>query len=693
MSKVLFTTEMFKNVNDELQFHFDVMSHQHLYFTDCDVDEMWHLYLDSLNDSIYRKKQFHDCSACRSWFKKMAGVISIDDNGTVTTMWSGNTLNEYKETFNKLHNYVMNNFHIKSPFLVSHDEIGIESSIIEEDGYFTKHYHFFTQVPSKYVKQSKIVNKELANLQTNRATLENSIDLISLDAINTVLELIGDNNLYRGNIWEADLKRFKEIKTLALDLSEKSDNVMDIFFWNNSLNVGDRISKIKNSSIGVLLIDLTNAMDIDLALKRYEDIVAPSNYQRPKEIFTTDMVDQAQEKIKELGYIDSLQRRYAIIDDLSINDVLYVDKGISNLFKDLSGFFDKLRSGAIIEQKRTEGVPTISLSDFIENIIPEADDISIYAASNLTGNFVSLIAPENIDAPSMFQWSNAFCWSYKNNLADSMKERVKAMGGDVDVDLRFSIQWNHLDSWNMCDYDAHCIEPDIPVPIYYHNKQSRYSDGYLDVDVVSPRKNIPAVENIRFKNKKRMREGTYLFRVHCFNICGNNDGFDAEIEFDNKIFKFSYHKPLKYNEFIDVAYVKYYNGNFEIIPILTPIYGSNKVWNINMNTFVPVSLICYSPNYWGNNSVGNKHVFFMIKNCINRDTPNAWYNEYLKPELKNENKRVMEALGRIAKVKESDNQLSGLGFSTTKKETFLVKVTKDNIEQQFNVLVGGKINE
>ena len=688
----VYTNSMFREMRDKLQEHFNNMCDNKLFFTDCDTDEMWNLYLDTLPQGIYRTNRWHDCTACRRWFRKMAHIIAVTPENRVITMWSGETTKPYQKVFDFLNEYVMNHSHIERAFVTSQDAIGIETSYDEdEDGYPIRHNHFYLEIPSTFVRDGVKVGQTMSEYATNRQLLESSMQAISIKAIDTVLSLIDDNNLYRGNQWENSLRKFRNLKKSAPHPDSDPD-MIDRWYWIKSMEVGEMVSKMKNHSIGVLLTDLTDGVGIETALKRYEEVTAPANYQRPKEIFTEAMVEQAQATIEELGYIDSLQRRYAVMEDLSINDVIYADRKISKSLKDSNNLFDKLKEDAVVKPIKTDHIQAISLDAFIENVIPKATEISIYADTALSNNFVSLIGPKNKDAPSMFQWGNAFCWSYRNNLADSMKQQVKAMGGDIDVDLRFSIRWNNLGTWDHSDYDAHCIvpgdEPKSIRTIYFSRKINALTGGYLDVDIIDPKQNVPAVENIRFKHKEKMIPGIYEFRVHCFNSGYGNSGFDAEIEFDGKIYHFSYHKPLKQHECIKVAYVKYNaDGTFEIDPVLDGESNTVENWNIKMNTFVPVNLICYSPNYWGNNKVGNKHVFFMMKDCINEDTPNAWYNEYLKSELKNENKRVMEALGRMAKVEESDNQLSGLGFATTKANEITLKVVADNEEKIYKVIV------
>ena len=81
----------------------------------------------------------------------------------------------------------------------------------------------------------------------------------------------------------------------------------------------------------------------------------------------------------------------------------------------------------------------------------------------------------------------------------------------------------------------------------------------------------------------------------------------------------------------------------------------------------------FSPNYWDEQSgIGNKHYFFLMNNCINEDQPNGFFNEFLREEFM-KYKRVFEALGSKMRVDYSNNQLSGLGFNSTTRNSLIVK--------------------
>lgn len=119
-----------------------------------------------------------------------------------------------------------------------------------------------------------------------------SMETFSIEAIETVIDLISQNLLYRGNEWDL---------SPILDLKKKYDQIKnpkgkDIFCWEMSTQHGPAVSRIKNHSIGVLITDLSQGVDIETAVKRYENIVAPQNYKRPKSIFTKKNVGRSKKR-------------------------------------------------------------------------------------------------------------------------------------------------------------------------------------------------------------------------------------------------------------------------------------------------------------------------------------------------------------------------------------------------------------
>ena len=146
-------------------------------------------------------------------------------------------------------------------------------------------------------------------------------------------------------------------------------------------------------------------------------------------------------------------------------------------------------------------------------------------------------------------------------------------------------------------------------------------------------------------------------------------------EENGEIHSYEYNTPVRGD--VDVAEVILNQaGNFKIVDKLPGNCSmiSKDVWGIKTLQFTPVSVVCYSPNYWDEQKgIGHQHLFFMLKDCINPEEPNGYYNEFLKPELE-QHRRVFEALGAKAHVKDVDDQLSGVGFSLTKRNDLIIKV-------------------
>lgn len=646
-----------------------------LFEVEVDKDEFWALYLDSFpagTNEVYRQRREYDCSCCRHFVKSIGNTVIIKNN-EVQTIWdfvTGDTT--FQPVVNALSQYVKSKV-VSDVYFTKFNKIGTDKNFEDDDGNIVEWNHFYLELPKRFVDATgKSEGDYKGSYRDIRNVFKRSLEEISEESLLTVLELISQNSLYKGEEWKSVLTDFLKLKKEYDKL--KTEEQKNNYAWEKSVTVGGVIGKIKNHSIGTLLINISEGMDLDVAVKKYEVIVAPSNYKRPNAIFTKKMLEDAKKTIEDLGYLDSLNRRYATLDDITVNNILFSNKdsakriGGANVFDDMLG-------DVVGSPKKFSKIEEVPVDDFITNVLPTTKEIEVWLENKHSSNLVSLVAPENKNAPSMFKWNNAFSWAYSGNITDSdIRENVKSAGGNVEGVLRFSIQWNDDGTYDGNDLDAHCIEPGRN-EIFYANKYNHSTLGNLDVDIINPSRNVPAVENITWPNKSRMTSGIYKFFVHGYSNRGGRSGFRAEIEFDGQIFSFEYDKEVRQNEKVQVAEVTLnQDGTFEIKESLPSSVSSKEIWNLKTNQFVPVSVVMFSPNYWDQqNGIGNRHYFFMLKDCINSENPNGFYNEFLKEDLL-KHKRVFEALGGKMAVKDVDDQLSGLGFSSTKRNELVVKV-------------------
>ena len=677
---------MFKDFVKAIQKNLQQMSKDssRLFTVNVDTEELYNLYLDSFpagTNEIYRERREYDCSCCRHFIRDVGNVVSIK-NGELHTIWGVDPVSEdkYDVVAAALDAYVKQKA-VSGVFLKKEKRIGTpENREMLPTGKINKYEHFFVDLPEICIFKEyygHTLEGDLSQFRDVRNVFKRSLDEISKEAVDTVLELIAQNSLYKGAEWKKQLTEFKNYQK---EYGKLTDEQKELWIWEKSIAAGAVIGKIRNHSIGTLLVNISEGMDLDLAVRKYEQIVAPVNYKRPKAIFTKKMLEDAKKTITELGYMDSLQRRFATLDDITVNNILFSNKDAAKRITGAMDLFDEMEQDVAIDPKRFSKVEEISAEDFIKNVLPVAKELEVYLENKHIQNMVSLIAPEVADAKTMFKWNNGMSWAYTGNITDSdIKENVKAAGGSVTGVVRFSIQWNDGNGKDNSDLDAHCLEPQGGDHIYFSHKRSRYTGGELDIDITNPLYQCKsnggvAVENITYPSKERMKPGTYKFYVNQYSF-RNSQGFKAEVEVNGEIHSYEYNSPVRGN--VDVAEVILdQSGNFKVVDKLPGNCAtiSKDVWGIKTLQFTPVSVVCYSPNYWDEQKgIGHQHLFFMLKDCINPEEPNGYYNEFLKPELE-QHRRVFEALGAKAHVKDVDDQLSGVGFSLTKRNDLIIKV-------------------
>lgn len=657
----------FTKLSQMVKDQFDRISCGNMFVTNCDPDALWELYLSSFpsgTNEVYRERREYDCSTCRHFVKRLGGVVAIR-KGKVETVWDIKTNDStFQPVVEALSEYVRS-CAIKSVFLTSEQKIGAATTHEKTEHGVRTWTHFYADIPAHLRVSTPYLGTKIAEANSTVDVFKRSLQTITLEAVDTVLELIAQGSIYRAEEWKPTLEKFRGYLT-GFQKAERQD----LFVWHFARQAGAGVSRIRNHSIGVLLVDVSEGVDLETAVRKYEAIMAPANYKRPKAIFTKKMLDDAKRTVEALGYLPSLNRRFARLPDISINNILFANRNVRSVMKDV---FGELEQEVAVNPKKFSRVEEISIDKFVSDVLPTAKEVSVLLENRHTKNLMSLITAVDEEAPSMFKWNNPFSWAYSGNIADSdIRENVKSAGGKVDGVLRFSIQWNDVDR-DRSDLDAHCKLP-IFGEIAYYSKRDGNSLGELDVDIRWPMTDKPAVENITWPNIFRLPHGDYLFFVHCYANRGNKNGFRAEIAFAEETYSFDYRKSMKQDERVDVAIVHFDGEKFSITEKLPSTNAPKEVWGVTTGQFIPVSTIMYSPNYWDEQKgIGNKHYFFMLNGCMNPDHPNGFFNEYLKNELL-PHKRVFEALGSKMAVEDDPEQLSGIGFSSTQRNDIIVKV-------------------
>jgi hypothetical protein len=668
------TTRNFKQFAAAIAAHFAEMSCFELFRVAIDGDDVWQHYLASFPEGtnpIYRVRTEHDGSYDRNVIRKLGNVVYIDQNGQLVSMWDAPDLAYPYDYVCKFMSETVKAAAIDGLFRINELKLGHVQTIEHLGGGPTKVWnHFHANIQGKHYCAD--VGAVCGEAATTVQVMRRGFEEINPAAVNTILDLIEQGNLYRGEEFRHALEQFR---TYQLSYREETDEQgKSVSLWGS---LRTQAARLRNTVIGTLLVDYTETDDLEGAVKRYEQKVAPTNYKRPTALITKGMIDQATKTIEELGLEPALERRFAVIGDISVNNVLWVDNQVQPMMK--GGI-----AGLLHAEVRTPldgyNAGEIHIDDFMEAVLPTAIGLEILFKGNLQSNLMSLTAPANTDVQPLFKWGNNFAWSYNGNITDSIKEKVKAAGGDTNAVLRVSLEWFNYD-----DLDLHAMCPDGHV--YFGNKSGGYGRNILDVDMnAGGGVSRTPVENLAWTNPK---DGTYKIVVDQYCRRETCDvGFTLEVENDGAIIQYTYPKAFigRGETFLqfEVKDQKIVRGHVHANPSLTQQGISKQAWGISTETFVKVNTVLNSPNHWDGERTGNKHWFFILDQCRNDEPTRGIYNEFLKPELE-KHRKVFEVLGNKTKCAPSQDQLSGLGFSSTKRDSVIVKVASQNSNRVYQI--------
>lgn len=692
----------FKEFNQKIQQQFAKMcATGKLFRVELTGQQVWDIYINGFSASqnpVFRDPQssVHNCNTDRHFIKRYGNIVALDENNSIMTMFDIDVAESDFETTVPNLSAWLKEAKIVAPFFESWNEINVlpyekkiskqqtqfQLGIAEQYKQYTKeevekfgvveqgkvytfnHFHVF--VSAAFIDMGiKSVDSIVGEYRDAKNVFQRGMQEIPLDTLQLVNDLILQGSLLNGDAHLFKIQQFIELKKQyeLVPVAQK-----DNWCWKASYKLP--ISKFRNELIGTLCVELAEGVELNEACKTWNKRVDPLNYMKAKAPITTSQIKQAQKFVEEEGYLASFDRRFATIDDIDVSEILHTNAGDGAI--KTASLFDAVKATSVsTRHKRSHfnDITSISIETFMKEILPTATSVEAFLENRMDGNLVALITANEKNSKPLFKWSNNYSWTYNGNLAgkSQIKEAVKSAGGKVDGVLRFSITWNESGNDNS-DLDNHCLEPNRN-RIYFSSKVSPTSGGHLDVDIITPNGKL-AVENITFPSIQKMQQGDYTFLVNQYSA-RNSQGFKAEIEFNGEVYNYEYKKAVNGN--VEVAVVTLKNGVFSIEHKLPETAPSKTLWGLESNEFHKVNLVSLSPNYWGENNVGNKHYFFMLEGCHSDTSLRSFHNEYLTGDLL-AHRKVLEILAETTKLAPSKKQLAGIGFSSSVKDELIVRV-------------------
>jgi hypothetical protein len=621
-------------------------------FYKVDCPNIFDAYLSFFPDGtnpIFRERTEHDCQCCKSFIRNLGRIVAIKDQ-KIYTVWGeiGDLCPTYSVVAAAMDELVSNS-PIQSVFRTQERSFSVEKNLDANSDIVWHHFHGNTPRPCVHSSPGE----EIGRINGAYSVFKRGLDELRVADLDEIVSLIDDGAIYRG---EEHRKSVVEFRSLLRKYAQATE--IELFAWEH---IHSPSARFKNTVIGTLAVDLANSVDIERAVKSFEAKVAPGNYKRPKALITPGMINSAVDTLKRLDLEDSINRRFASVEDISVNDIIFVDNSVIAKTKD--GIADLLMQEVRPSSPKAAGVE-IGIEDFIAM---RSKAIDLVIEPSHLGNFVSITAPAVSSSPSLFKWDNAFGWAYDGDVADSVKERVKKAGGNVDAKMRCSLAWSNYD-----DLDIHCVDPSGQ-HISYRNKL-----GILDVDMnAGGASSREPVENLSWQS---IADGEYSITVNSYRQRERKDtGFQLQVEFEKQVYNFAYDRPILFGQNVHCLTLVVKDGALVDVKTFNGVSGESSIsvdkWGIRTGRPARVNMMMLSPNHWDNSSkTGNKHYFFILDGCLNPEPARGIFNEFLISSLE-PHRKVFEILASKTKCQPTNNQLSGVGFSSTKSDS--VKVIAD----------------
>lgn len=632
---------------------------------------VWESYLEDIPDEhnpIFRTRRYYDGSADKHFVRNAGHVFFIEPTTLeVTTIWSLEGDSYLHKVARGLHSSLMGAFDIDASLPLAHvfrlPILGSAPNVDREDSSITWH-HFHANL--RRIAKTYDADSIRGEANTTMQVLQRALDDGYYDALEIVQELITEGQLYRGGTYKKLVADWLACIERKRSLPPVKHRLMIAAMARGKANQYRFIS----SAIGTLVKQIAEGKEVEEAVASFEAMVAPQNYKRSSAVVTSAMFKRARAEIDALGIREALERTGATVVDIEENAPILHQAHEAPALDVLDEIEEEVAQA--IDAREVASAIQVPVTE-LESLISGASKVEVAVTSSMTSNRIAFTKPAIEGAPEILGHANEFGWTYINSATtDAIRERVAKAGGKVDAPLRISLAWHNAD-----DLDLHATSNDGHV--YYGDPEHRHAELDVDMNAGTVDNAEDPVENIVYTSEAPLLEerGVEIQVDNYHKRDSLNGGWTFQIATEN----YGTVEVTGKTNVRTCLRARVRNGALEVGEDKRRAKGSEIVVgeSIPSGLWTPVKLIVNSPNHWGSDEFGLRHMVFLTED-YEIETPTRWlYTELLNPALRT-HRKAFELLGSRLSIPadKMKDAARGYGFSVTSGQTVPVRITSHN---------------
>lgn len=365
-----------------------------------DAPDLYSLFLENIPAEA---RQHYNCNACRHFVNRFGKLVSINaETGKKTAVMWGGQVPEFFRAAVKAVKAKAEAASINGVFVSTDEALGYSRT-----GIWT---HMAVDMPKKMVYKGRIdtAAQQAAKKAEDRRILTSCLSKYKQEDVESAVNLLRTGVLYRGDQILPMAEWFLETMKMAHG-KKTAGNIL----WLRAATAPNGFCHIPASMVGTLLDDIAEGYSVSDIKARFNEKMNPLQYQRPQAAPAAGNVKRAEEIVEKMGLKQSLERRYARLDEV---------KAIWRPGKEKSevaagGVF----GGIPIKGKKSNvknGVEApetaMTFEKFHRTVLPGAKKIELLVGYQ-TDSYAALLTAVHPDAPPILKWDrdderNPFSW-------------------------------------------------------------------------------------------------------------------------------------------------------------------------------------------------------------------------------------------------------------------------------------------